>query len=224
MKGYILAAALGSAMLLTVPAFAVTTPYIFNFTAGASGTGNDQLSSFTATNTGTLMNVTAKAIGSYYTVGAPSPGTGVGLLHSGLLGQYGTAGLGACESTTGVDCTQPNHQIDNGPNSSTGTGTNQYEFILIQFSSAVDLASIQLGNYGDNNTSTDPFSMTYFTSASAATTLNLNNVTFGTSGFTSTSLGDGFSGPMSQSSQTGIGSGCVVNGQCLGRHRCDGHQ
>jgi PEP-CTERM motif len=199
MKKCILAAALSSAMILAVPAaFANSTTYTFDFTAGSGS--NDNLSSYTATyGTGSATNVTATAVGVYYSVGSATAYTG-GALQSGYLGQYGGAGLGACEATVGIDCTSPNHQIDNGTNGGT---TDDYEFILIKFSSAVDLASIQLGNFGGG--SGDPFSLTYYTSASTAASLALAGTTIGNSTFTGT---DGFSGAQSDSAHTGT---CTVD-------------
>jgi hypothetical protein len=190
MKKYILAAAFGSAMIVAVPAFANSTTYTFDFTAGTGGSAT---------------NVTATAVGVYYSVGSSTAYTGAPL-QTGYLGQYGGAGLGACEATSGVDCTDPNHQVNNGPNTSNSLGSNQYEFILIKFSSAVDLASIQLGNFGGG--SSDPFSLTYYTSSESTLATALAGTTIGSTVFSGTGAGDdGFSAAQSDTAHTGT---CTV--------------
>jgi hypothetical protein len=203
MKKYILAAALGSAMIVAAPAFASTSPYSFDFTGGSSN--NDNLLQYgPVANGGTAgAGVTATAEAVYYSVGTGgsftnSNGSLTGKLNSGDLGQYGGAGLGACE-TTGANCNPPLHQIDNGTNGI--SANNSYEFVLIKFSSAVDLTSIQLGNFGDGNA--DPFNITYYTSTSMAASLALAGTTLGS--------GNSFSTAQSESSQTLCGS---TNGTC----------
>jgi hypothetical protein len=197
MKRYLLAAALGSAMMVAVPTFASTTNYVFN-TTGCGSAGNpacgDNIGPYSVSSNG----VTATAVGVYYSVGNASSFTNA-TLTAGELGAYGGAGLGACENQVGVDCTSPNHQIDNGKN---GGSTDDYEFILIKFSSAVDLTSIQLGNFGGGGS--DPFNMTYYTSTSTAASLALAGTTLGS--------GNSFSSAQSQSSQSSCGS---TDGTCI---------
>jgi PEP-CTERM motif len=210
MKKYILAAAFASAMIVAVPAFATTTNYTFT-TTGCSGSGNtacgDNISQYGPI---TSNGVTATAVGVYYSVGGTnSTGnafTNTSNLQVGDLGAYSGAGLGACENQTGVDCTTPNHQINNGKNG----GTNvDFEFILFKFSSAVNLTSLQLGNFGGGGTSgTAPFNITYYTSASTLSSLNLAT-TIGSSTFTTT---DGFSTAQTESSQSSCGD---TNGTCI---------
>ena len=201
MKKYILGVALGSAMVVAIPAFATTTNYVFNYTGCGTGGGtpscNDNISSYAATSNG----VTATALGMYYGVGnggSFSNGVLTGVLKAGDIGAYSGAGLGACESTA-ANCNPPLHQIDNGNNGI--SGNNDYEFLLIKFSAAVDLSSIQLGNYGDGNS--DPFKITYYTSTSTAASLALAGTTLGS--------GNSFSAAQTQSSQsTTNGSSCVL--------------
>jgi PEP-CTERM motif len=200
MKKHILAAALGSAIILAIPAFATTTNYVFN-TTGCGTAGNpacgDNISPYAVTSNG----VTATALGVYYSVGSASAFTNAALT-AGDLGAYGGAGLGACETVNPpgtVDCTSPNHQIDNGKN---GTATDDFEFVLIKFSAAVNLSSIQLGNFGGG--SSDPFNITYYTSTSTAASLALAGTTLGS--------GNSFSSAQTQSSQSGA---CTQNNTCV---------
>jgi hypothetical protein len=206
MKKYILAAALGSAVILAVPAFATTTNYVFNFTACGTGNGagacNDNISAYASTSNG----VTATAVGMYYSVGnggSFNNGASTGVLNVGDLGAYSGAGLGACESTA-ANCNPPLHQIDNGTN---GISANDdFEFLLIKFSAAVDLSSIQLGNYGNGNA--DPFKITYYTSTAALNSLgSLAGTTLGS--------GNSFSSNQSQSSQSTTGGSSCVSGSTL---------
>jgi hypothetical protein len=205
MKRYILAAAVSSAMILAIPASATTSPYVFN-TTGCSGTGStacgDNISAYgPVSSTGTSTGVTATAVGVYYsasTAALPSQFDN-STLTAGQLGAYSGAGLGACENQIGYDCTSPNHQIDNGKNGGT---VNDYEFILIKFSSAVDLTSIQLGNFGGGGA--DPFNITYYTSTSTAASLALGGTTLGS--------GNSFSTAQTESSQSSCGS---TNGTCI---------
>ncbi len=198
MKKYILAAALGGAILASAPAFATQTNYSFNTTTCGTGAPTacaDNIGPYAVTNNG----VTATAVGVYYTVGGTSTGfNSAANLTGGYLGVYSGNGLGGCEATSGVDCTTPNHQIDNGKNG----GTNyDYEFVLFKFSAAVDLSSIQLGNYGNSGGTADPFNITYFTSTAAVNSLG---------SLAGTTLGSGFTAGTATQSSTG-GSSCVLN-------------
>jgi hypothetical protein len=177
----ILLALLGAAVIAAVPASAMTANFSFT---GCGGSGDTQCSSTLSSygpvaSTGTLSvnaTVTSLVIGS-------GSGTTISTtqdFRAAELGSYSGDGLGVCETksqnNSGNDCDVPNHQVGNGPNttvsgssspnnSSSSIGTNDFEFVLIQFSTAVDLSQITLGNYGTNG-STNPFNTTYFTSAS----------------------------------------------------------
>jgi len=157
------------------------------------------------------------------------------------VGEYSGNGFGICEgsnqNSNGNDCKQPNHQVNNGPNTGTGTAsacssTNKcdFEFMLILFSSAVDLNQIQLGNWGTTGTNSNPFVSTYWTSASMATlsqietdleATNVNGVA-GTDGFSAETAG-ACSGGGSTSNNIGGGNrgggsyvdNCAVNGNGL---------
>lgn len=98
MKKHILAAALGSAIILAIPAFATTTNYVFNTTGCGTG-GNpscgDNIGPYAVTSNG----VTATALGVYYSVGSASAFTNAALT-AGDLGAYGGAGLGPARPST----------------------------------------------------------------------------------------------------------------------------
>jgi hypothetical protein len=222
MKKSDLLALFGVAVLAAVPSNAATST--FNFTTGApagSGTSNGDLSSYSVTTSG----VTATAVAFYATGTNAGPGSGdlVGPTSSGApqVGEYSGAGMGICETQSGTNCDSPNHQISDGNNGS-GT-TDDYEFMLIQFSTAVNLSQIQLGNWGTNGTTTDPFGVTYFTSSSSSSLSSIESSleTSTVGGIT----GDGFTAQSAPTCLTGVaalgggssGSGsyndnCSVNG------------
>lgn len=162
MKKYTLAAILGGAMLAVVPASASSTT--FNFT---SGTNNSNMSSYSVTNG---ITVTAVAVYAEGTSSGPNTGTS-GDFQTGEVGEYNGAGMGVCESQTGDNCASPNHQINNGADTTlsggNGSGPDAFEFVLFQFVNAnVNLSQITLGNFGTTGSSSDPFLATYFVSNS----------------------------------------------------------
>jgi hypothetical protein len=59
-------------------------------------------------------------------------------LQNAQIGRYDT-GLGVCDRTEGLNCGSPAHQVDNSA---------QAEFILFQFSAAVDPLSVVVDPYG----------------------------------------------------------------------------
>ncbi len=205
----------GVAVAAAVPINAATST--FNFTTGSpagSGNSNSDLSSYSVTAGG----VTATAYAFYATGTNSGPGSAgandlVGPTSSGApqVGEYNGAGLGICENQTSPNCSSPNHQISDGNNGS-GT-TDDYEFMLIQFSTAVNLSQIQLGNWGTNGTNTNPFGVTYYTSGSAS---NLSSIessleTSTVGGIT----GDGFTAQAAPTCLTGVaalGGGTNGNG------------
>jgi len=152
MRKSLLYALFGLAAIAAVPANAANST--FNFTTGAT---NSDMSYYSVT----VGGVTATAV-AFYATGGNTP---TSKISSGQVGEYSGAGLGICESQGGGNCTSPNHQVDNGPNNS---GYNVFEFMLIEFSTAVNLKQIQLGNYGSNGTAADPFLTTYLTSGSTS--------------------------------------------------------
>jgi hypothetical protein len=214
MKSSALAALFGLATL-AVPTNAATST--FNFTTGSpagSGNSNSDLSSYSVTAGG----VTATAVAFYATGTSTAPGTGssnhlIGPTSAGApqVGEYSGAGLGICETQSGSNCTSPDHQISDGNN---GSGsTYDYEFMLIQFSTAVNLSQIQLGNWGTNGTTTNPFGVTYFTSSSSSSLSSIESSleTSTVGGVT----GDGFTAQAAPTCSTGVaalGGGTNGNG------------
>jgi hypothetical protein len=223
-------AILGCVLLAAVPASAGN---YFDFT----GTGGNP---YTTSN-----GITATAY-AFEATGATSPTTNLfgptsGNNNAPSVGEYSGDGFGICEgsnqNSNGSDCNQPNHQVNNGPNTGTGTAsacssTNKcdFEFMLIQFSSAVNLNQIQLGNWGTTGTNSNPFVSTYWTSASMANlsqietdleNTNVNGVA-GTDAFSAATAG-ACSGGGSTTNNIGGGSSgggsyvdnCAVNGNGL---------
>lgn len=213
------AAILGGALLAVVPAGATPTTYTFDF-VDCGQSGNPSCTSDVGAYAVSSNGVTATAT-AFYTVGN-SNGTfnSSATLATGEVGAYSGDGIGICEDQTGSNCDDPYHQIDNGDNpNATGTNDSQsqydFEFMLIQFSAAVNLSSIQLGNFGVASGTADPFYATYLvssdTSAISLAGTTFSSLTSGTDGFSSAdqvsctsgvTLGDGGSGT----------SNCAVNG------------
>jgi hypothetical protein len=77
------------------------------------------------------------------------------------IGRASGYGLWACNPTEGLNCPSPDHQIDN---------SNGFEFVLFQFSQAVDPSAISIQTY--NNADLD---VSYFT-GNTASNLSLTGV------------------------------------------------
>jgi hypothetical protein len=162
-------------------ASATTTIADFNLTTGQtcggtpsctdSGTqtglgGNMQFSSYTQVNGGTATGDTA-TVTAWVT---SSPNTTSGL-NAAYVGEYGSGyGLGICTTSTtgsanetesGTGCTSPYHQVNNSDN---------YEFLLITFTTAVNISDIQLANFGGSTGSTVDMSNTYYTGGTGLAT------------------------------------------------------
>src|SRR5262249_39448716 len=96
-------------------------------------------------------------------------------------------------------------------------------FMLIQFSAAVNLSSIQLGNWGVASGSTNPFYATYLVSSStsaislAGTTYS--QLTSGTDGFSAAMTNSCTSGVTLENGTNGAGgstmSNCAFNGNAV---------
>lgn len=223
-------AILGCVLLAAVPASAGN---YFDFT----GTGGNP---YTTSN-----GITATAY-AFEATGTTSPTTNLfgptsGNNNAPSVGEYSGDGFGICEgsnqNSNSSDCNQPNHQVNNGPNNVTSgaaacSSSNKcdFEFMLIQFSSAIDLNQIQLGNWGTTGTNSNPFVSTYWTTASMATLsqieTDLENTNVGgvagTDGFSAETAG-ACSGGGSTTNNIGGGSSgggsyvdnCAVNGNGL---------
>ena len=100
----------------------------------------------------------------------PISGNGsTGNLTGAYSGYYSGYGVGICNTTLGPGCSSPYHQVNNGK--------GDYEFMEFQFSTPVNITSIQLANFGVPNGSSVNLSSTIFTSSSA---LDLSGTTLAT--------------------------------------------
>jgi hypothetical protein len=219
MKNSILLALVAIAVGAAVPANATTAT--FNFTTSSSDTQvGVTASTYAFEATGTAYSSTGGLHATTYTnlYGPTSTGN-----NAPSVGVYSGDGLGICEGSNqnnnGNDCSDPNHQINNAPNNTTGSasacsGSNNcdFEFMLIQFTTAVDLSQLQLGNFGTTGTGTDPFLTTYWTSSSTASLSTIETA------LEATSVGnvqgtDGFSVETQGTCTTGVASlGAITNG------------
>jgi hypothetical protein len=230
MKNSILSALFGLAAIAAIPAFAATSNFDFTGTGGnpfvTAGGVTATAYAFEATGT-TYSGSNPTAFTSLY--GPTSNGN-----NAPSLGVYSGDGLGICEGSNqnshSDDCSAPpNHQIDNGPNNvnsnaaaCSASNPCDYEFMLIQFTAAINLSQIQLGNFGSTGSATDPFAATYWTSSSAlgvsAIESNLEATTVGNVANT-----DNFSTETQTSCTTGVtalgggqnGNGATYNDNCL---------
>ncbi len=224
MKNSILSAVLGLTAIAAIPAFASTS--IFDFTGSSSNTQG------TITATAYAFEATSTAYSNGTLGGNPTAFTSLfgptsSTANMPSVGVYSGDGLGICEgsgqNSNANDCTAPpNHQIDNGPNtansgtptctSGTGAVPCDFEFMLIKFGAAVNLSQLQLGNFGTEGSTADPFITTYWTSSSTA---SLSTIETGLEGTTVGSVTgtDGFSAETQGSCTTGVASlGATTNG------------
>jgi hypothetical protein len=163
---------------------------LFNFTGGSpvgSGNSNSDLSSYSVSGS-TGATATVYAFETTGTQTAPGNGNLIGPTSNSstnppVVGEYNGDGVGICQTSNGngtvANCGSPDHQISDGNNSGTAGGTYTYEFLLIQFSTAVNLTELQLGNFGNNSLGGNPFGVTYYTSSSAS---SLNSIESGLEG------------------------------------------
>ncbi len=208
------AAIFGGAMLAAVPAGAAPTTYQFNFTACGTGGGNPGCNSDVSAYAVSSAGVTATAT-AFFIQGNGNTFNSNATLQTGEVGSYSGNGLGVCENQANNNCSTPYHQVGNYNNPNDPNNDADFEFILIQFSTAVNLSSIQLGNYGVASGNNDPFYATYLTS-SDPNAISLAGTTFSSL----TSGADGFSGATAATCTTGVtledgGSGtsnCAVDG------------
>lgn len=148
-------------------AFAVTaslqasTSYNYSFSFTGSGNavttgavGNNTTFTFTPSG-GTAITATATA---YSTANLNVASTA---LSAADVQNYSGAGMGVCTAAEGGgNCGSPTHQIDSSA---------QFDFILLTFSSAVNLTDITLANFGTCSGCTVDMDMSYWTNV--ATTL-----------------------------------------------------
>lgn len=222
----------GCALVAAVPASAGN---YFDFTGTG---GNPYTTSAGITATAYAFEATGTTSPSSNLYGPTSTGN-----NAPSVGEYSGDGFGICEgsnqNSNGHDCDQPNHQVNNGPNNVTSgaaacssSNNCDFEFLLIQFTSAVDLNQIQLGNWGTTGSNSNPFVSTYWTSALTGPTslmtieTDLENTTVsgvaGTDGFSAETPGACSGGGSTTNNIGGGGNNngsyvdnCAVNGNGL---------
>jgi len=214
-------AVLGGALLLVLPVGATTTTYQFDF-AACGDAGNPSCTSNVSAYAVSSSGVTATAT-AYFLEGNSNAFNSGAAFQTGQVGAYSDAGLGICETQSGGNCGVPYHQIDNYNNPGGNSSPADFEFMLIQFSAAVNLSSIQLGNWGVASGNNDPFYATYLVSSSsnaislAGTTYS--QLTSGTDGFSAAVTTSCTSGVTLEDGSNGSGgsttSNCAVNGNAV---------
>lgn len=211
----------GVLLLLVLPACATTTTYQFDF-AACDDTGNPNCASNVSAYSVSSNGVTATAT-AYFLEGSGNSFNSGATFQTGQVGAYYDAGLGICETQSSGNCNVPYHQIDNYNNPGGSPSSADFEFMLIQFSAAVDLNSIQLGNWGVASGHNDPFYATYLVSSSAnAVSLagtTFSELTSGTDGFSTAMTTSCTSGVTLEDGSNGSGgsatSNCAVNGNAV---------
>src|SRR5580700_5798843 len=140
-----------SAFLFSLSAQATTLFVDFANSGGVqSGSGFNNIRTYT--NSGVTVTVTGWSV----------TGNGKTTFQDANVGQYSGLGLGECDQIETINCSSPNHQVDNA---------TAYDFVLFQFSSPVTPSTVTIQPYG-----TWDRDVTYYT-GNAATGLNLNGVT-----------------------------------------------
>lgn len=221
MRDFCGALILGCAMFAAIPANASTSNFDFLTCSGSGSTEcSSNLSAYgpVTSTTGNGVKATATA---YFVQGTSSGPTGGDTIQTGEVGAYSGAGLGICENQNGSNCSDPYHQIDNADNPSSGNNGStpvDYEFMLIQFSAAVNLTDIQLGNFGVASGTADPFDATYFTTTASSLTTAINSMTYsqltsGTDGFTEAQTTCTSGATLLETAQSLTTSNCAVNGE-----------
>lgn len=192
------------ALFSALPVSAAGTTFNFTTCGGSNPACGSTLSSYAISSNG----ITATAV-AFYVDGTTSGPTSSDDFTAAHVDAVSSDGLGICAESAADNCTSPNEQVNNGADTTTsggnGTGTQYFEFMLIQFSSAVNLSQITLGNYGSTGTA-DPFLATYFTSTSSAGLSTIESA-LETTSFGSLTGIDNFSSAV----QTTCATGCAVN-------------
>jgi len=221
---------LGMALGLTaLPAAANTSGFDFTeCTTSSNSYGNAQTQNSSCgtpsySNTSGSFSQTIGTGANQITVTATAYTTGTGpgysnatgtTLYSGTdatVGQYTGNGLGVCSigdtgySTSNPDgCNVPTHQVDD---------SNSYEFVLLTFSTPVDLGSIALANFGGNSgnetINLDQLGFTYWVNPSSLLQISAGSTTVlcGTDGAPTC--------PTSEGNGGGIGSSNGVDGSWI---------
>jgi hypothetical protein len=119
-------------LFLTVAPFASATTANFTIDGSSAGSFGNSLcyssaGTSTACNGSQFLTITAWGL----------TGSGNTTLQTAALGRYGPGnyGLGVCNQSEGSGCSSPNHEVDNA---------GSKDFVLFQFSSAINSASVVL--------------------------------------------------------------------------------
>jgi len=174
MKKYSLAAIVGCAIISVVPASANSSTFMFGGSSTAapistSGTGFGDSMTFGG-GTGGVSGGVANATIYAYSNSTSTTITGTTFQTAQLGQSTGTAtvtgtdgnktiplGLTDCNQYEGLNCGSPQHQVSNNEG---------YDFVLIEFSAAVDLSSLTLSTYqGNGSSDSQDFSYVYGTGA-----------------------------------------------------------
>lgn len=141
-------------LLATIGALsALASPVTYDFTSGGTNAG----ASFGNVRTFTVSGITITATAWSLT------GNGGTTFESSQLGQFST-GLGVCNRVEGTACDSPDHQVDN---------VGSYDFVLFQFSTPIELASITIDPFAPSDADRD---VSYW-EGTAANPLNLTGKT-----------------------------------------------
>lgn len=188
---------LGVLGISAIPAVASTTA--FDFTSGTDANGkfnNDNIGNASPLQyTVNGITVTATA----YATANKSTSTFSGTT---TIGSYSGYGLGVCSTADGYNCpgNAPQHQVDN---------SGAYEFILFQFSTAVDLNSVVLANFGTTASSID-MDISYWTNPSSLTGIPAG-ATYVFCGDTNEGAANQHACPTGQGSGNGIGANSLTD-------------
>jgi hypothetical protein len=145
-----------SALAIAAAGTAEAATISFDFRSGSGTTSTNSGSGYGNVRTFTAGGVTVTAT-SWSLTGYKDS------FQSSQLGRFST-GLGSCNRDEGTGCNSPTHQVDN---------VGDDDFVLFQFSAAVDPASIRIDPYGNYDRD-----VSYWV-GTAATPLNLTGSTLG---------------------------------------------
>ena len=162
-------------VLAAIPTLATTSD--FNFTSGSptcnncsATSGNYVFSGYSvasgvgATPSGTVTDTVTMTAWEVPISGSGSTGD----LKGAYTGFYSGYGVGICSTVEGSGCNSPLHQVDNND--------GDYEFMELQFSSAVNISQITLANFGTNGSTTNLSNTLFYSSSS----INLGSTTLST--------------------------------------------
>jgi hypothetical protein len=191
----------------------------FDFETGSSGQFNNSTNIYSNTTTA-LSSTSITVYGGALSASGVLSANGT-LNQSANVGEYGGAGVGICDSSDGGSgCNSPEHQIDDGSSivNSVQQSTST-DFLLLQFSSAVNLnsATLMLGNFGCGNGAGITgcnMDLQYWTSTTSLTnsgaSSNLTTMLSNLTGKTDTTLANNFTSDGTINTANGIANGATA--------------